>query len=292
MTIMAMMSCSSQVEMSSCSPQAQDEELTKLYASIDSLHNEYVSVTRGSFLNKWSKRMLVGVADACVSAATTWTTPVGAFICGVVASGLCEDHLDNCIKQGESLDKQKKPKKTAYEMPPAIVLNNDNANFVDSIGYYHNVILNEIKTKGIVGVDENDVFDIDNYINEVLIVCKKYGIVNDVLIDKSVIYPYIETVVRSLAEVEDGNYNMLMSAIFNEKLNNFNLSNEYTLQLHDICNKIIYNDLCVEDDEIIDYGTKINDLIIDSKISEESKANLQIANNVAVNSSLYWSVKY
>lgn len=268
-----------------------DIELAKLCNSIDSLRNEYstLTLTRGAKLNKWGKRLLCGVADACVGGITSGLGP-GSLVCSIVASGLYEDYLNYCEKKIK-----KSPcaqiDRNVSSVPKTVVFTTVNSNFVDSIGYYHNTILNEVQSKGKSFVNDNGSINYAAYYNVVLAASKRIGISDKFTINKSLIFRYIDSVIKPLAQVEDTSEETILSIIFNGIYNRFNYDNVKTLQLRSICEKIIYNDLCVDEGQEVEYGTKVNELIVRSNVSNDIKETMKIANNIAINSSLYWGDK-
>lgn len=266
-------------------------ELDKLYNSIDSLNKEYstLSSTRGPQAIKWGRRFLSGTVDACVGVLTAETGPLGALLFSTVASGLYDDYLDYCMKSVSHL-----PRYASRNVPPvrlSIVLPVENANFVDSIGYYHNILLNEIQSKNLSFVDDNGNIDYNAYYKEVLAAAKKYGISGNCTTNAPQIFKYMNSIIKPLAQIKEGSQETYLSIIFNETYNDFNFDDSKTLQLRDACDKIIYNDLCMNCDHIVEYGIKVNDLIVSSNVESGIKEGLKIANNIAINSSLYWNSK-
>ncbi len=265
-----------------------DIELAKLYNSIDSLHNEYsiLPSTRGAKLNKWGKRLLCGIADACVGGITSGLGP-GSLVCSIVASGLYEDYLNYCTKKIK-----KSPfaqiDRNVSSVQKAVVFTKVNSNFVDSIGYYHNTILDEVRSTGKSFVNANGSINYAVYYNEVLAASKRIGISTKFTINKTLIFRYLDSIIKPLAQVEDISEETVLSIIFNGTYNNFNFDDTKTLQLRNICEKIIYNDLCVDEGQEVEYGTKVNELIVKSNVANDTKETMKVANNIAINSLLYW----
>lgn len=285
----ALTSCDSSEDIVSKSVQdLPNAELTRLYNSIDSLHNEYstMDVARGAILNKWGRRFLVATFDACVGVITSETGP-GAFVCSTIASGLYDDYLDVVDRRFNR----------AYNFntvsisitPQSVVFPSDNPCFVDSIGYYHNLVINEIQSKGQSFIDENGNIDYNSYYNEVLKVSKEKGIQCNAVINIPLVFRYINSIIKPFAQIEKGDEETIISIIFNGTYSDFNFDNSKTLQLRNVCEKIIYNDLSVDEDRVVEYGAKVNDLIVKSDVANDTKEMMKVANNIAINSSLYWS---
>lgn len=263
-----------------------DDELAKLYTSIDSLHNEYANPTRSTtFADKWARRFLVATFDACVGAITAETGP-GAFVCSTIASGLYDDYLDAVIRRGIMPHHNAQATSTNLQ---SIVFPTKFPCFVDSIGYYHNLVINEIRSKGLSFVDQNGNIDYNSYYNEVIETSKKNGIICNAAINKPLVFQYINSIIKPFAQVQEGDAETLLSIIFNETYSEFNFDNNKTLQLRNVCKKIIYNDLSVNESQTVEYATKVNELIEESNVAPSTKETMKVANNIAVNSSLYWS---
>lgn len=289
LTTVALTSCDSSEDIVSESVQdLPDAELTRLYNSIDSLHNEYSTsgVTRGATLDKWGRRFLVATFDACVGAITAETGP-GAFVCSTIASGLYDDYLDAVDRRFSRASNLNT--RSISNTPQSVVFPSATPCFVDSVGYYHNLVINEIQSKGQSFIDENGNIDYNSYYNEVLKISKENGISCNTTINKPLVFRYINSIIKPFAQIEKGDEETILSIIFNGTYNDFNFDNSKTLQLRNVCKKIIYNDLSVNEDQVVEYGTKVNELIVNSNVANDTKKTMKVANNIAVNSSLYWS---
>lgn len=287
LTAVGLTSCDSSEDVI-CEPveKLPDAELTKLYNSIDSLNNEYSNHFRTSFTSKWARRFLVATFDACVGTLTAETGPA-AFVCSTVASGLYDDYLDAIDRRFGRIAPFKT--RSTSNPPRSVVFPTRNPNFVDSIGYYHNLVITEIKSKGLSFIDRNDNIDYNSYYNEVMSAARRYGILRNVVINKPLIFRYINSVIRPFAHIEEGDKDTILSIIFGGTYNDFNYDSSKTLQLRNVCEKIIIDGLSVDEDQMVEYGTKVNDLIVNSNVDNDMKDTLKVANNIAVNSSLYWS---
>lgn len=275
--------------------QPQDTELTVLFNSIDSVQNEYtIGVETRVNWEKWARRGMSCLVDGVVGALFAETGPVGSLIAGGIGSGLYEDYLDYMVSKGK---KRRSHRITRSTLSPinAVVLSQGQASFVDSIGYYHNVILNEIKVKGITFTDNSGNINYRSCCNEVLLAARKNGIRNNCNINNELLYEYLESIIKPLARLETGdqtqdiNQEIIFSILFNDIFNKFGFSKTKALELRNVCEKIIYNSMSVNEDQLVDYGTEINKLIVNSDVTATTKDNLKIANNIAINSSLYWS---
>jgi hypothetical protein len=91
-----------------------------------------------------------------------------------------------------------------------------------------------------------------------------------------------------MSNQEAVNADIILSIFFNSAYNGFNFDKTLTVQHQEICEKIIYNCGNIKDSQLVEYGTKVNNLIVNSNLDANTKDNLQIANNIAINSSLRW----
>lgn len=265
-----------------------DVELSKLYMSIDSLHAKYSDkcTSRGRTTDKWGRRILSATVDACISTLTAGTGPFGALVCGTIASGLYDDYLDHCAKKMADPPRKKVNGKELYIQ--AVTFADMDASFIDSIGYFHNLLLDEIKSEKVSFVDSVGNINYDACYTKVTDLARRHGVYEDFEIDKLQLFGYLESVIKTLASTEEVDQDVFMSTIFNNAYIGFGFDGNRTIQLKNICEKIIYNDLCLEGNTLIEYGAQVNEIIEKSNVSENIKTELKIANNVAVNSSLYW----
>lgn len=292
LTSVALTSCESSDDLVSASTQDfYDGELNRLYCSIDSLHNEYSTsdVARGGFINKWGRRFLVSAFDACVAALTAETGP-GAFICSTLASGAYDDYLDY-VDRKYRVSPKRNSRITSNSFQ-SVIFPSSAPSFVDSIGYYHNLVINEIQVSGQSFIDKDGEIDYNSYYDFIAKIAKAKGIASSNSINKSLVFKYIASIIHPFAKLEEGNVDTIISIVFNDTYEDFKFGKAKTLMLQNVCEKIIYNDLSVNADQVVEYAAKVNDLITTSNVAIDTKVTMQVANNIAVNSSLYWSVKY
>ena len=143
----------------------QQIELSKLMNSIDSLNNYYLAIgtTRAFTLSKWQRRFVCSFVDACVGTVTIETGPVGAFVFSTLASGLYEDYLD--VVLGSTSEYSLYSPNGIRGQQATIIFPTKNASFVDSIGYYHNLVLDKIKSKNKSYIDDGKI-QYQSYFNE------------------------------------------------------------------------------------------------------------------------------
>ena len=166
---------------------SEDVELAKLYNSIDSLQSEYLSsnITRVDW-DKWGRRGLGYAVDGVVGLLFAETGPLAGVI-GVVGSGLYEDYLDYMVSRCNTMNQQIQRTAQNGQTPiRAVVFPDENTTYVDSIGYYHNLIINEVKSNGKSYTDVSGNINYNAYYEDVLAIAKQHGILNDGSVSLSV----------------------------------------------------------------------------------------------------------
>jgi hypothetical protein len=273
---------------------SEDVELAKLYNSIDSLQSEYLSsnITRVDW-DKWGRRGLGFAVDGVVGLLFAETGPLAGPI-GVVGSGLYEDYLDYMVSRCNTMNQRiQKTAQNGQTPIRAVVFPVENTTYVDSIGYYHNLIINEVKSNGKSYTDVSGNINYDAYYEDVLAIAQQHGILNDSHINTKLLFQYLESIIKPIVQLEMSNQeavnaDIILSIFFNSAYNGFNFDKTLTVQHQEICEKIIYNCGNIKDSQLVEYGTKVNNLIVNSNLDANTKDNLQIANNIAINSSLRW----
>lgn len=271
---------------------SKDVELAKLYNSIDSLQSEYLSsnITRVDW-DKWGRRGLGFAVDGVVGLLFAETGPLAGPI-GVVGSGLYEDYLDYMVSRCNTMSRQNQRTARNSQSPiQAVVFPVENSTYVDSIGYYHNLIINEIKSNGKLYTDDSGNINYAAYYEDVLAIAKQYGIQNDSYVNTKLLFQYLESIIKPMVQIEMSNQesvnsDLILSTFFNSTYKGFNFDKALTVQHQEICEKIIYNCVNIRDAQLVEYGTKVNNLIVNSNIDANTKDNLKIANSIAINSSL------
>ena len=268
----------------------QQIELSKLMNSIDSLNNYYLAIgtTRAFTLSKWQRRFVCSFVDACVGTVTIETGPVGAFVFSTLASGLYEDYLD--VVLGSTSEYSLYSPNGIRGQQATIIFPTKNASFVDSIGYYHNLVLDKIKSKNKSYIDDGKI-QYQSYFKEIISESKRLGIPVSKVEESTYIYKYIDLFIKNLAKETEISRETLLSIVFNNAFVEFGYSDIQSSQIYNICNKIIYDDLCVNDDQLESYGIQINNLIENSEVDSDLKIVMKIANNIAINSSIFWKTR-
>ena len=140
-------------------------------------------------------------------------------------------------------------------------------------------------------IDNNGNINYAGYYNEVFVASKKYGISDSIEANNTLVFCYIESIIRPLAQIDEVNIDSIMPILFNETYNDFHFNNYKTTVLRNIFEQIVYNDLCMDVNQLIDYGIEVNNMILTSNVSDDIKNIMRITHSIAVNSSLYWNSK-
>lgn len=280
-------SCNSSEDIKSESIQElQNSELSKLFNSIDSLHNVYTYQTKTSYMPLWSKRILCTTVDACGAIISIETGPVGSLLFSALVSYTYEDYLN--YVENRLCTKSNLPDIDLQTGPPSLIFPSDNLNFIDSIGHYHNQALDSMRSDYQSFVDPNGKIDYNECFEKVIEVTGTIDISKNIKVYNQKYFKYFDSVIKSFSHTDKGDIDKFLSIVFNNSYYELNYDSDKTALLQEICEKIIYNGLFVEKDQLAEYGDKVNGLIINSNVDDEIKDYLKIANNVTINSSLYW----
>ena len=272
-------------------------EFSKLLNSIDSLNRKYVPQqdTRG-FWHKWGRRALAGTVDGCVGCVSGAATGgFGGLVFGGIASGLYDDYMDN-IERRMSRSSTMKETTILPVQKQHVIFQSDNgepADFIDSIGYYHNLILDELKASGISYVHNDTDVDYEGIYKAVTTICKKYGICyNEDNHDKKLaIFAVTDNFIKIMAKDSIPDLDTCFNVIENKKISSLGISSEKMKNLHQVCNKIVNSVVSTSSENAISYGNEINKIVDNSSVSLPIKKEIKITNNIAVNSYLYWNDK-
>lgn len=279
-------SCDSREEDSYVSVHSpSDPELAKLFLSIDSLHNEYTTTSRTSVVDKWGKRFTVATVDACVSIITSpsfW----GTIIASTAASWAYEEYLNYVDSRFSRTPRRVVDSGSA--LPNSVIFPTSNPQYLDSIGFYHNLLIDELRATGVSFINSNGDIDYNSCYQEVVRLARKHGIQHQISFNNSLAHNYINSIILTFYMTEEGSCETFLSAIFNKEYYQLGVDSSRTTQLRKTCEKIIYSTVNVKAEDLIEYGTKVNQLINDSNVDAATKNELKIANNIVINSSLNW----
>lgn len=270
---------------------SQDMELSRLYYSIDSLQNLYSTSTSRVNWDSWGRDCLSHGVDALTGLLFS-ESGLLAVAASIAGSHLYMDYLDYIVKQCNNMKPQMhNSTHEGSSTLKAIVFPVENPTFVDSIGYYHNLIIADIQSNGKSYINDNDSINYSACYKDVLEAAKNHGICCNSPFDTQILFKYLESIIKPMARMEASenpvfDSDKILSIFFNETYQSLNYGETKRAQQREICDKIILNYAKVSDDKLVEYGKKINDLIVNSNLDDTTKYDLKVANNIALNSSL------
>lgn len=186
--------------------------------------------------------------------------------------------------------------------------------YEDSIGYYHNILLNRLEENGKSYIDKNGNIDYDGLYNAAnSLIFKISGNIDisdiknplkpqslgfnpDFTLDTLSVYDAMKkftiSFVRAINPVNGNNsfYDSFEIArgLSVDRINGVNKKDVDNIR--DFCQQIKEGTAALSDTEYIEYGREINSLIEESNITEEQKSDFKVLNNIMVNSHLYWKL--
>lgn len=238
-------------------------------------------------LIKWTKRGCVAIADACTSAFL-------GFIGGTICSWAYDDYLDYVLKEVE------KPVRkiisanhtiSTDSIIPSYVYSNGKKERIDSIGYYHNVLLQDLASsnKNYLLLDGN--IDYYTLLRDCVTHAKKRGI-NEYICeaDTNRIINFSKAAVSSLVKSTlDCDSLSKTFSLLNEACAPYLNNNDNIERIEAVESKILSVIANVDDESELDkYADEIIKIIEDSKVDNQLKGELKIVTSVSVNSKLYW----
>ena len=276
-----------------------DEETNKisqvdtndLLYRIDNINNKYqakksIKKIKPETVNKWGGKILSAVVDGLGG----YIAGPAGWLVGPLCSWAFDAHWENCNRD---VPHTKRPRKIcindSINFPTYVVSKKECLTHIDSIGYYHNLMLDKLSHSG------------NNYVY------------NDSTINYNLIYEDCEKASKELAietpQNEDKAKLISLSKHIVEEISNcnddidlenaFETINKYYSKEFNIDEDIIITEkvqkkiLSVinemeDENDIKEYANKIYDAIYKSSVTPELKEKASIANSVTVNSKLYW----
>lgn len=176
---------------------------------------------------------------------------------------------------------------------PAVILasGGECLTFVDSVGYYHNMLLAEIAKSGKKYLDDSgkvnieELFaDITAMLDEKKQACSGAPNPGELAVFSSSVATFINTLESTNERTLDKSF-----AIFESKSEALGLPVKEFGSIKEMCNKISNVIPYLENEKIVEYGEKRYKVIDNSNISEGQKQSFKILDNIIVNSKPYWT---
>lgn len=266
----------------------------RFFDSVDSLNQCYSKVSTRGLLAKWGGRIFASVVDYSIGAvASAAISPFGGAIVGTLASYAYDDYWNNCIKKVEEQNNVNAvTTRTIIETTPTLVLSNkDNPTFVDSIGYYHNVLLAELRVLGKSYFDSNGNIDYEELLNDVTMIASDYHIASGEIdqLKKTHLFKLADSFIKKVDTENEDFVGTYFSQYGNSLLSNLGFSASKINSCRNLCSKIAEVVPYATEAELIEYGNNLHTLIDDSNLSDEDKESFKVMNDVAINSQVYWT---
>ncbi len=275
----------------------EDVKLNSFFLSVDSLNKDYIPYVTRFDIGKWGTRFLSAAVDGCTGiVASAATTPLGGTIIGTAASWAYEEYLTKCLSKNEGRGTSQNGLSYNNNLkinvtPPTTILsgNKENLSFIDSVGYYHNKVLTKLSTSGKLYIDRNGNIDFEELFSDVSTIMNQYGISTENFTkNKQLAFSSaIENFIKTLDPSDENSIEKSFVAFESERIA-LGLSYKEIHDLKQMCNKITQTVFYLENEETVEYGKKLYNVIEVSNISEKQKQDFKVLDNIIINSKLYW----
>jgi hypothetical protein len=291
--------CATMLGFTSCSNDSQDTvsndakienvEFNNLCSSLDQLGSKYKSpVTRAVNWNKWGGRLFSATVDgitACISGPAGWAV-------GPLCSWAFDEHWTRCTRQMSRASAIQDPTLPLKENTPTYVFNDDQMTKDDSIGYYHNLVLDDLANSGKKYVTSSDEIDYPSILRDCVAAAKKYGVnLNISLADQQKYVAFSKDVVSSFADC--GAEKITINQAFSDINTSFESKFDTKLNLDKV--EMVQNEIVdvlnsIDDEKSVrEYADKVNTILKTANLNPELKNDLRTVTSVTVNSKLYWT---
>ena len=260
-------------------------EFGKLCNTVEQIGKEFSPPsTRGVNWKKWGGR----VFSATVDGLSGYVAGPAGLIVGPLCSWAFEEHWEHCTR-GMSIKAHSNVLSDDIPMDIGYVFLKENSTRADSIGYYHNVILEEIARSGKSYVSDEGEIDYQTLLSDCVVFAKKYGVEVDVQntesykdLSKSIVESFTSCGENEITKEEALKR---INTLYKEK---FNL--EPNLERTECFQNIIVEALVDIDDDFVikDFANQLNKSIMDANVSPKLKRDLMMISDVTINSKLYW----
>jgi len=260
-------------------------EFGKLCNTVEQIGKEFSPpATRGVNWKKWGGRVFSTTVDGLAG----YVAGPAGIIVGPLCSWAFEEHWERCTR-GASIKAHSDILSDDIPMDIGYVFLKENSTRADSIGYYHNVILEEIARSGKSYVSDEGEIDYQTLLSDCVVFAKKYGIE----VDEQNAESYMDlskSTVESFTscgknEITKEDALKRINTLYKEKINL-----EPNLEKTECFQNIIMESLLDIDDDFVikDFANQVNKSIMDANVSPKLKRDLMTISDVTVNSKLYW----
>lgn len=296
-TTLLMCSCSNVKDdmLYTMSETQEDVTINSLFVSVDSLNRNYVHPETRINWEDWTVKTFSAVVDYSIgTVASAATTPVGGAVIGTLASWAYDEHWKNCNTRNaaNNISTHRIANQEKIFTPTVIFSNKSKeSSFIDSVGYYHNMLLADISASQKKYTTENGDVNYDELFTDISNLMTKYGIKQEKISSNKQIAltSFTDTFIKNTNPNGDNNLDESFSGLDISTSAALGLSNKDTRDIIKMCGKIAEVVPFIEKSELVTYGKEIYNIIDSSTLSVEKKQDFKVLDNIAINSKLYWN---
>lgn len=287
-------SCSGELqETMSNETKTEDVEFAKLCSSVEQIGTNYGSPeTRSINWNKWGGKIF----SAAVDGITGYIAGPAGLVVGTLCSWAFDEHWDRCTKMMSRAGYSNIELQSEQDihLTPTYVFNDGVLTRSDSIGYYHNMILDDLTKSKKEYITVTGEIDCQSILSDCIIYAKKYGIeLNISNADKNNYVNFSKDVVKSFYACGKNEITIYeaFDSINTSYIRKFN-NKEYLGKTEIFQDKIIETLNSIDGyDNITNYADQVNIIIKDANVSPTLKQDLKTVTDITVNSRIYWDDK-
>lgn len=277
-------SCSNEKLNDNSTPNDEPEQsYIELINNIDSYNSEYGVLcdleTKGKFWNFLKKLFFCDASGAAIGAAigtAAGLTALGGLVGGLVSSMCCAVFVFDDTQTLQSVDESYVA--TCLNVNANLFTDVDTIDYYDSIGVWHNHIISEIyldNPDDFLSYDEDEIHDL--VLNKV----EKYFPKADVIFYSAEQKRYYDKLFEYIENEDEVGLLEYLKKSFPNKSNDLKIIFMYLNAISTI-----------ETSDMISYHLGFKDIIMRSRLSQDSKNYISMIISVAGNSNLLWNVDY
>lgn len=258
---------------------------------IDNINNKYqqgktIKKIKPGTVKKWGGKIYSAVVDGL----SAYISGPAGWLVGPLCSWVFDEQWERCNRDVHPKKRTRQINNNdSINLPTYVVTNKESLTHLDSIGYYHNLILDKLSQY------KNNYINKDSTVNYSMVFddCEKAS--KDLALDipqisnKDKLIALSKCIVENISCCNDEKDLDKAFEIINNYYKKEFKADENIIITEQIQKRIIsvLNELDDEND-IKEYANKIYDAIYNSSVTPELKEKASIANSVTVNSKLYW----
>ena len=286
-------------------------DFRSLLEGVETINLDYAEYsTRDGDIEDISKSAAKGflscVADGCVGAvAAPATCGLGGYVIGSAASIAYGCYLDYILgeiekpieEEKDDTDSDPKSEETGASrcsmlsakgnVPYVILGDGTNKNFIDSIGYYHNVLISKMKQENKNYINDKGEINYDSLMSDLLSnvsAVRPHTEIPDIKINKTT-YRKIDKYIHYIINSDN-------SLILESPVLYYDDDSRDKTMVKMFCSKITRIIPYISDEKAIEYAKRIEKIIDKSNIDKSHKDYFKIGVCIMVNSKIYWRSVY